>query len=97
MLFASAVSCSQATWPLAEIAAAAGPSATGVTASSLAAGAAAGRGAANALAATHGVDINVAANTVSGPVCVEQWPRTFMLPLIALSASWLLRLLNMSG
>lgn len=68
--------CLHRTWYLGDLSAAVGAAASrGVTAASLAG---------SAFAAASGVQLDASADSVAGPVCIEQWPRTFMLPLLAL-------------
>ena len=72
--------CKERTWSLTEIDRGLGPYSLGVTAAQLQAAPPGSEG----FHLAHGAVVDVAANTVSGRVCVEQWPRTFIIPLIAL-------------
>ena len=77
--------CKPYTWHLGDIAAGVSNYSTGVTVASIAA--------AGLLPSNHAeynfansqlVTLNQTANTVTGNVCIEQWPRTFAIPVIAL-------------
>ena len=72
--------CKERTWSLAEIDKGLGPYSLGVTAAQLQAAPPGTTG----YHLARGATIDAAADTVSGRVCVEQWPRTFIIPLIAL-------------
>jgi hypothetical protein len=72
--------CPQRTWSLAEINRGLGPYSLGVTAAQLQAAPPGSEG----FHLAHGAVIDAAADTVTGRICVEQWPRTFIIPLIAL-------------
>jgi H+-transporting ATPase len=78
--------CHERTWDLAALRTGFGEYATGVSAADIAARAAAVPGSPESrlLRAGNGVALDVRGDTVTGQVCVEQWPRTFILPLLAL-------------
>jgi H+-transporting ATPase len=72
--------CAERSWNLAEIDRGLGPYSLGVTAAQLLAAPPGSEG----YHLAHGAVVDAAADTVTGRVCVEQWPRTFIIPLIAL-------------
>jgi H+-transporting ATPase len=78
--------CASRTWDLAALRHGFGQYATGVSASDIAARAAAVPGSAESrlLRAGNGVSLDIGGDSITGRVCVEQWPRTFILPLLAL-------------
>ncbi len=76
--------CAQRTWRLGDLAAGFGEHAAGVSAAGILAGAAVPRSPEAFFAGSRHVTLDAAADTASGRICVEQWPRTFLIPLIAL-------------
>ena len=78
-------SCPARTLDLAYIEHGVEPYATGVSVASILARSSTPHSAEwNFVHAKSGVGLDAAADTVSGRLCVEQWPRTFSLPLLAL-------------
>jgi hypothetical protein len=78
--------CANRTWDLAALRHGFGQYSTGVSAADIAARAAAVPGSAESrlLRAGNGVSLDISGDSITGRVCVEQWPRTFILPLLAL-------------